>query len=318
MMNKFLFLLFFPVIVFSQSQLDVANKLFKKGQYNKAESILSNYLSEHPNDVNALEMLGDVYAYQEKWDAAIDNYKKLVKAHPKVANNQYKYGGAMGMKALSISKLRALSLIDDIKDAFLKAAKLDKNHIEVRWALVQLYIQLPGILGGSTSKALKYSNELQQLSTVDGYLAKGYIYEDDDEPELAETYYKKAIKEGGSLTGFNKLTNLYENGNQPEKAIANIGVAQVNHRRNALYYKIGEVAAKHNIELDKGEQCLKTYLQYHSSDDDVPKAWAHYRLAQIYTHQENKMAALKHIDLAITALPQVKSFKTQKKKILVL
>ena len=44
--------------------------------------------------------------------------------------------------------------------------------------------------------------ELEVLSKVDGYLAKGYIYEYDDEPELAEKYYKMAIEEGGSLNCF--------------------------------------------------------------------------------------------------------------------
>ncbi len=53
----------------------------------------------------------------------------------------------MGMKALSVSKLRALTYIGDIRAHFEKAATLDPHHIEVRWALVEYYIQLPGILG---------------------------------------------------------------------------------------------------------------------------------------------------------------------------
>ena len=113
------------------------------------------------------------------------------------------------MKALSISKLKALGIIGDVKRSFLKAAELDPNHIDARWALVELYVSLPGIVGGSNSKALKYANELQKLSKVDGYLAKGYVYEYDDKPELAEKYYKLAIKVGGSVTCYEKLSNFY-------------------------------------------------------------------------------------------------------------
>ncbi len=83
------------------------------------------------------------------------------------------------MKAFTVSKLSALTMIGDIKGAFLKAAKLDPKHIDTRWALVEFYVQLPGILGGSIKKSLKYADQLQQLSVVDGYLAKGYIYEYD-------------------------------------------------------------------------------------------------------------------------------------------
>lgn len=220
-----------------------------------------------------MELLGDTYAYREQGDDAISKYKLLVEANQTNANSYFKYGGALGMKALSVSKLRALGVIGDIKDAFLKAAELDANYIDTRWALVELYMQLPGILGGSTDKALQYGNELEHLSKVDGYLAKGYICEYNDQPKRAETYYKKAIKEGGSLTCFEKLTNLYEKENQTEKAIQTIDDAQKQHQRSALHYQIGKVAAEYNVELQKGEACLQTYLKNYSSQDGVPKGW---------------------------------------------
>jgi tetratricopeptide (TPR) repeat protein len=220
------------------------------------------------------------------------------------------------MKALNVSKIRAVAFIGDIKSAFLKAAELDPKHINTRWALVELYMQLPGIIGGSKSKSLKYAEELETLSTVDGYLAKGYIYEYDNEPELAEEFYKKAIKIGGSLTCFEKLTNLYESQKQPEKAISNIEEAQTRHKRNALHYQIGKVAAEYNVQLGKGEQCLQTYIKNYSAADGVPKAWAHYRLAQIQKHKGNKSEAIKYIDLAIMALPKIKVFKEEKTDIL--
>ena len=171
-------------------------------------------------------------------------------------------------------------------------------------------------MGGSKSKSLLYAEELENLSKVDGYLAKGYIYEYDKEPELAEKYYKMAINEGGSLTCFDKLTNLYENENEPEKAIKNIEKALKQHQRNALHYQIGKVSAEYKIELYKGEQCLKTYLKNYSPEDGVPKAWAHYRLAQIHMHKSNKTEALKYIDLAIAELPKIKPFKEEREKIL--
>ena len=220
------------------------------------------------------------------------------------------------MKALSVSKLTALGIIGEVKEAFLTAAELDPKHIDARWALVELYMQLPGIVGGSKSKSLKYADELEKLSKVDGYLAKGYIYEYDNEPELAEKFYLMAIKEGGSLTCYEKLTSFYENQKQPEKALENLMVAQHKHQRNALHYQIGKVSAEYNVELQKGEECLHTYLKNYTATDGVPKAWANYRLAQIYKHQGKKQDALKFIDLAISELPDIKPFKKEKEQIL--
>lgn len=315
-MNKFLLLLFVPLFSFSQSLLTEVDTLFQKKEYIKAEKVILKHLKNNAKDLSAIELLGDAYGFQENWDPAIDAYKKLVDVNPSSANYQYKYGGALGMKALSVSKISALGIIGDVKNAFLKAADLDSKHIDARWALVELYMQLPGIFGGSKSQSLKYANELETLSKVDGYLAKGYIYEYDNDQELAETYYIKAIKEGGSITCFNKLTSFYESEDQPQKAIQNIEETQKNYQRNALHYQIGKVAAEYNVELQKGEICLQTYLKNYTSRDGVPKAWAHYRLAQIYLHKKNKGEALKYIDLALSELPEIKPFKKEKEKIL--
>ena len=217
-MNKFLFLLLFPFLIFAQTELDNIEEFFQQKEYEKAENIISQFISTNPNNLKAIELLGDAYGHQKKWNDAINQYKTLVNRQQNNANYHYKHGGVLGMKALSVSKLRALGIIGDVKSAFLRAAELDKNHINTRWALVELYMQLPGIIGGSINKSLKYANDLENLFKVDGYLAKGYIYEYDDEPDLAEKYYKMAIEEGGSITCFNKLTELYENKKQPQKS----------------------------------------------------------------------------------------------------
>ncbi|HLT54268.1 MAG TPA: tetratricopeptide repeat protein [Flavobacteriaceae bacterium] len=316
-MKKSLFLLLvFPALAISQPALDSITNLLNKKQYAEAERKAAGYVTNNPNDLKGLEILGDSYGYQKKWDDAISIYKKLVSANANSANYQYKYGGAMGMKALEVSKIEALGLIGDVKDALLKAANLDPKHTNVRWALIELYMQLPGILGGSKNKSLKYADELYSLSKVDGYLAKGYIYEYDNDPELAEKYYKLAIKEGGSLWCYDKLTEFYEKQKQPQKALSNLEEAKEKHKRNALHYQIGKVAAEYNIELHKGEQCLITYIKNYTPNDGVPKAWAYYRLAQIYLLKKNKKEALKHIDLAISEYPKMKPFNEEKQKIL--
>jgi tetratricopeptide (TPR) repeat protein len=123
------------------------------------------------------------------------------------------------MKAKESNKFKALGMIDEVKGSFEKAIILNPKHIEARWALIELYIQLPGIVGGSQSKAIKYSNELMRLSPVDGYLSKGHIDEYFKRYTAAEQQFKKAIAISGSKMSYQKLANLYKNKmNQPEKA----------------------------------------------------------------------------------------------------
>ncbi|ARV09220.1 hypothetical protein BTO05_06030 [Winogradskyella sp. PC-19] len=299
-MRLYILLLFIPFLLLGQAPKEQAVILINKKQYQNAEVLMQKYVKSNTSDKKAIELLGDAYGHQKKWDNAIEQYKKLTKLESNNANYHYKYGGALGMKALSVSKIKALGIIGDVKKAFLKAAEFDPKHIDTRWALVELYMSLPGIIGGSKKESLKYANELEVLSKVDGYLAKGYIYEYDDEPELAEKYYKKAVVVGGSVNCFEKLANLYESNNQPEKAIKTIEASQEKHNRNALHYQLGKVSADYNVQLDKGERCLHEYIKNYTAADGVPKEWAYYRLAQIYKHKKDKQKALVYIDKALT------------------
>ncbi|MFC4817470.1 tetratricopeptide repeat protein [Flavobacterium sp. GCM10023249] len=211
MKNFNIFLVLFSQIIVAQTNFEKAEKLFQQKQFDQAKPLLENEYKNKPNDAKVVEYLGDIAGHQKQWDNALFYYTKLRDKNPKSANYQFKYGGALGMKAKNSNKFKALGMIDDVKEAFETAAKLDSKHIECRWALVVLYIELPGIIGGSESKAQKYANELLTLSKVDGYLAKGYIDVYFKRFDKAEVNYKKAHEIGHSKITFEKLYDLYLN-----------------------------------------------------------------------------------------------------------
>ena len=195
----------------AETDFDKAEKLYKQEKFDQAKVLFESYLKTNPTSYKTVEYLGDIAGHQKKWDEAIKHYKILKLQFPKTANYFYKFGGAMGMKAKSVNKFKALAMIDEIETSFLTAARLDSKHLEPRWALGMLYIELPGIIGGSEKKAVKYADELMELSKVDGYLAKGYIDEYFNRYKKAEVYYLKAHEIGNSKTTFQKLYSLYLN-----------------------------------------------------------------------------------------------------------
>jgi tetratricopeptide (TPR) repeat protein len=212
-------ILLFPIMLFSQSNFEKGEKLFFQKKYSLAKTIFENIIKENPNHLKTLEYLGDIEGANKSWDSAMIYYGKLKQLNPKQADYHYKYGGCLGMKAKESNKLKALGMISDVKASFEKAIQLNPNHIEARWALIELYLQLPGIVGGSERKASSYANELLKISPVDGYLAKGHIAEYFERYAEAEKNYTKAISIGASKITYQKLANLYKNKmNQPEKA----------------------------------------------------------------------------------------------------
>lgn len=205
------FCILFPLLIFSQSDFDRGEKLFREEKFEQAQVLLEHVLVTQPSNLKAIEYLGDIAGRNKSWDKALGYYKKLKQLKPTEANYYYKYGGVLGMKAKESSKFQALGMIGEIKESFEKAITLNPKHIEARWALVMIYIQLPGIVGGSETKAVKYSNELLKLSPVDGYLSKGQIEEYFKRYSLAEQQYKKAIAAGSTKVGGQMLANLYKN-----------------------------------------------------------------------------------------------------------
>lgn len=214
MQNKTRIVLLFFLIsssFFAQSNYEKGIKLLEQKKYAQAKPFFEAFYADNPKNFEVVDKLGEVAFHTQNWDDAIKYGKKLVVSFPKNADYWFKYGGALGMKAKSVNKFRALGMIDDIKEAFETSAKLDPKHINARWALVMLYIELPGIIGGSETKAQKYANELMNLSKVDGYLAKGYIDVYFKRYEKAEMNYLKAHEIGHSKTTFEKLYELYLN-----------------------------------------------------------------------------------------------------------
>lgn len=195
--------------VFAQTEIDKAEKLFAQKKYTDATNLLEKFIETHPTNVDAIELLGDIAGQQKQWDEAIKYYLQLKKSHPTVANYHYKYGGVLGMKAKENKNFKGLAMIDDVENAFLKAAQLDPKHIEARWALVMLYIELPAIIGGSERKAQKYADELLLLSKTEGYLAKAYIDDYFNRKTKAEANYLKAYQLDKSKKTFQKLYNFY-------------------------------------------------------------------------------------------------------------
>jgi len=211
MKKLILFFLFVPICIWSQSNFEKAEKLYHAKKYDEARVVFEEVLKSKPSDIKTIEYLGEITAHQKAWIKGAEYFKKLKELKPTEADYFYKYGGCLAMRAMEVNRLKALGMVGEMKESFEKAIVLDPKHLPARWALIEIYLQLPGIFGGSESKAILYSNQLAQLSPVDGYLSKGRIDVYFKRYTAAEKNFIKAHEIGKSKTTFQKLYNLYLN-----------------------------------------------------------------------------------------------------------
>ena len=290
-MKKLILFLSFIVGQISYSQTfskEIIDKIHN-GEVGKAEDLLSKKLESDPNDIFSLNTLGDLYSFTKNWDKAISCYEKLVKLKPLNADYNFKYGGAVGMKALSVSKIQAVVYVSDIKTYLEKTINLDPKHIEARRALIELYMKLPGFLGGDQDRAKILSEQLESISRVDAYLAQAFILKENGNIQDAKEAYNKAFVLYNSL---------------PESK-----------RRNSLNYELGKIAAEMDIQSSFGLKLLNTYIKNYNYKDIYSLEWAFLRKAQIHVDQENKSEAFLEINKALSINNQFKEGMQEKRRI---
>ena len=302
-MQKFLLILLCPSFLIGQNYTQEFEALFETKKYLQAVQKLEVYLSKTPQDLVLLELMGDAYGFQNNWDEAASYYKQLRDLDATNATYHYKYGGVLGKLAKEGSKLEALGIIPKVKTAFLKAAELDPADKEVRWAMVELYTQLPGFLGGSYDKAMGYASELEALSKPHGFFSKAYVYENFNRQALAKTSYKNGLEVLNKLACFqSELTKA----------------SHLKSHNNSIHFLVASACVVHNTQLSIGQRYIQFYITDFSSKDREPLEVAYLIQAQLFKLQNKIPEALDSLEKALLEKPTFKPAQKEKQLILLL
>tara|TARA_E500000178_G_scaffold353005_1_gene417792 strand:- start:143 stop:1075 length:933 start_codon:yes stop_codon:yes gene_type:complete len=229
--------------------------------YELEDSLVNIYNIDPQNEQNLISM-GELYASEKIWDLAIDSYEKLVDLDPDNPDYLYRLGGTQAAYSEVVSKFKVLSLINTAKRNLIKSASLDVEHIYSRWALVQILTELPQILGGNKENALKYCNEIQNISFIHGLISYHYFYSfqnNQDKITELETDIVKYIISTPSLFEFNYFN-----------------------------FVVGRLLATQNDKINKlSIRYLETYLANYSSADRFTLDEVYYYLAYSNYKAEN-------------------------------
>ncbi|MGY5848169.1 tetratricopeptide repeat protein [Salegentibacter sp. HM20] len=270
----------------AQEGIEDAKTFLEEGKIQQAKKIFQKY----PENPDARELLGDIASFEKDWETAISYYEDLLQQDPNSGVYNFKLGGALGMKAMEGSKFQAAMLVGDIKKYLNKAAELHPTNPEVRRALVEFYMQIPAIVGGSRSTAQSFASELKNINPIDYLLAQAYIHNYDGETEQARSLIQKAV----SLAKNDKSLVV----------------------RNYLFYELGERAAKFKIDADAGIAFLQNYIRGYGYKDLKSPAWAYLQMARLQSNKQNKQQALELVEKALSAKSDFPEARKEKARIL--
>ena len=240
--------LFEPVVITSeqQSRIDALDSLAGKSVEQQHE-------------------LAMLYASTRAFEQSFDILSSLAEEDPENYDYQFMLGGIAGTLASEVSQVKSLPYVRAMKTAFEQAARIAPDSLTIQLVLLELYSELPWVLGGSNKKAKKALNAVQSLSTIEGFLAAGY-------------YYRTTKKNKEALVAYLSAVNEVDVCSTPEVS-------------NDAYYVMGVLSFYLQKDITKALCFFEHYVAHFNWGDRYPKSFARHYIEKLTSviHENEEM-----------------------------
>ncbi|MCD4819943.1 MAG: tetratricopeptide repeat protein [Candidatus Cloacimonetes bacterium] len=280
-----LIMILFPVLLFSQKNLETAKMKFENEKYVEAIEILEKLIQTNEDNWEYYHWLGISY---------LENTK---------------LPGTGMIKAMKIFKKAKKNLI--------KAVELNSEDIVAHEQLAYSYYYPPKIAGGNKKKALEHLEEIKKRDSKKGLEISIEFFLFDKEYEKAEQKCKMFINlYPDDPDVYHHLGMIYQQKEDFQKAFDEFEkiIKKDSTALNSLY-QIGRTTIFSGQNLDRGVECMKSFLQSESNENNPPIDAAHWRLGMIYEKQGKLDLAEAEFKEAIKLNPDDKDYKKSLKKL---
>lgn len=287
--------------VLHQEDIDKAIDLFNQNKYTEARDLLNIYVKENNNNAEAWYYLGRIAQSENRIDDAEEYLKKAIKIDGSRSIYHQWLGRVYGLQAANASVFRQPFIARNVRRSFETAVELDPDNIEARFELLQFFIFAPGIVGGSTSKALEQAEEIKKRDAVRGHGAYGFIYGRQDEFEKAEREFTSAIElDPTQPDPYLWLAFMYARTEKYDQAMSEL-TTLIEQRPDYMlsYYHYGRLAALSGKQLEQGKHYIEKYLQHTPAWNEPTIASAHYRLGNIYQKANDPERAREQYEITL-------------------
>jgi tetratricopeptide (TPR) repeat protein len=284
-------LLAFPLFA-QNTALQQAQAAFDAYRWDDAARILKPLQNSGSGDVQAL--LGRIAEQQHDLDSAVSHFEKAIEAQPKNAEYHFLLGAAYGQQAQKASMFKMASIAGKTKDELETAIKLNPNHLEARWGVMQYYMMAPGFVGGSEEKALNEANEIKKRDNYMGHRARAWVFTKQKKNDLSRKEYIDAVREEPNAARTHTgLGSYYAVNDKNYKAAAEefATALRLDPAFMPAQFRIGQAAALSATNVAEGEQSLRKYLGYRpkANEPNLGSAW--YYLGMLCEKQGKKADA---------------------------
>jgi hypothetical protein len=164
------------------------------GRFLKALAEADARLKAQPGDALAWAARSQALASLQRWGEALQAAERAVAMDGRLADALLARGLARAGQAVAQRNFGSLKAMGRAMDDFRAATALDPSLIRAWMSLGLAYQQLPGILGGSTRKALACAENLRRVAPAKGDLLEALIRSMDGDWGRAEPLFLRALQ----------------------------------------------------------------------------------------------------------------------------
>ena len=171
-----------------------AVSLYEYGKFKQAADSLTEKIKLAPEDAELHLWLGKSYYKMRHWDDAVREFETAVRLDSDNSTHHLWLGRAYGQKAAHVSFFFAFSWARKVVKEFQTARRLAPDDTDVRFDLLEYYLNAPGIVGGGRDKAEAEVRAIAEISPNLGYLARAQIFQKDKKWDQARAELEEAIQ----------------------------------------------------------------------------------------------------------------------------
>ncbi|MCV2365671.1 tetratricopeptide repeat protein [Paucibacter sp. DJ1R-11] len=256
--------------VFKDAQLE---SLQDAGKFVELEPVAQARLKTNPADAEASAALSLALSFSDAGDgkrleAGAKQAKLCVEQHPNMAVCHLASAQNLGLQMLSMGMAKAMRNVGSLKESWIRTLELDPSSFTARVQLAKLYLTVPGMMGGSVSKAKELEATVRSSQPETARIIRVHMAAED----------KKWAEMESELLGV-----------KPSK-----DGAMLDEVREATM-QLARVYLKDNKDLAKAKSLYEGLLR-----DQPSKASGSYGLSRVYAAQAQTDEAIRYLERAKT------------------
>jgi len=282
--------------------VDEGIRLYTLGQFNQAVKALSQARDASPDDHTVRFWLGKSHLKTREWDKAVHEMEKAVQLQPSNAKYHLWLGRACGSKASNTIFFKALGWARRVVTEFETARQIAPDDVDVRFDLLEYYLEAPGIVGGGRAKAEAEALAITKLNPRKGYLARSTILSKDKKWDLAQKellqatiYFPDDADAFKDLADFLLERKDYRSALEyGEKALA------LRKESKRIQFIVAAAETQLRTDLDGSAKTLLALAAGPLTDGDPSFEEVYYRLGEYYIVTGDKAKAREAFASALT------------------